>query len=261
MKTDVDLLTAKDEHVLGRTIEAGLFAEAALHKACPADAEDLALLVALGRSAFERFVSANLRLVWQEVHATGRRGAAAEELFQCGCVALVTAAQRWDCERGSRFAAIAVPYVRFALRDAMAHADSSGELSLRRARDVRSVRILAERFDARLPRAELAKGVGLAIGRPAAWVEAALRQRACLSFDETTTPVGEHAEEPDLRALMARLSLEQGEVIRWRFGLDGEAPLSLVEIARRLRCSEASVRRIEKAALETMRRTSAELAA
>jgi RNA polymerase primary sigma factor len=253
MTTPHTILTSEEEVALASAIEAGVLAEAALGQADASDVGDLALLVTLGAQAFTTFVTANLRLVWHEVHATGRRGAHAEELYQQGCLALVVAARRFDHTRGQRFAAIAVPYVRFALRDWIALGESAGDLTGRRARDVRHVRMAARHCPSDLSSQEVTMVLARQLGRPVRWIEEALRQTPAVSFDETLMHPSLGDDAPEVEELLERLTCEQREVLRLRYGLDGAPALSQAAVARQLRRCEASVRRIERAAFASLR--------
>lgn len=56
-----------------------------------------------------------------------------------------------------------------------------------------------------------------------------------------------------LQAVDTRLSEQEQQVIRLRYGLDGEAPLRQREVALRTGISRSYVSRIEKRALEKLR--------
>ncbi|MFM8525084.1 MAG: sigma factor-like helix-turn-helix DNA-binding protein, partial [Cyanobacteriota bacterium] len=65
----------------------------------------------------------------------------------------------------------------------------------------------------------------------------------------------------DLRDLLEQLPELQGRVLRLRYGMDGEEPMSLTAIARSLGMSRDKTRGLERRALETIRALSEDLSA
>ncbi len=64
----------------------------------------------------------------------------------------------------------------------------------------------------------------------------------------------EHAVLADaIRQLLDHLSPREQKVLRWRFGLDGEGPRTLDEIAEEFGISHERVRQLEKQALQKLR--------
>jgi RNA polymerase nonessential primary-like sigma factor len=63
----------------------------------------------------------------------------------------------------------------------------------------------------------------------------------------------------DLRALLEQLPELQGRVLRLRYGMEGEEPMSLTSIARALGLSRDKTRNLERRALEQIRIRSREL--
>ena len=63
----------------------------------------------------------------------------------------------------------------------------------------------------------------------------------------------------DLRALLEQLPELQAKVLRLRYGMEGEEPMSLTGIARSLGLSRDKTRNLERRALEAIRMLSREL--
>jgi RNA polymerase nonessential primary-like sigma factor len=63
----------------------------------------------------------------------------------------------------------------------------------------------------------------------------------------------------DLRALVEQLPELQGRVLKMRYGMEGEEPMSLTSIARELGMSRDKTRNLERRALEGIRSRSREL--
>ncbi|MEB3331695.1 MAG: sigma factor-like helix-turn-helix DNA-binding protein, partial [Synechococcaceae cyanobacterium] len=63
----------------------------------------------------------------------------------------------------------------------------------------------------------------------------------------------------DLRALLEQLPELQARVLRMRYGMEGEEPMSLTGIARSLGMSRDKARNLERRALDGIRSRSREL--
>ena len=61
--------------------------------------------------AREELIAGNLRLVLSVIHRFSRRGEAADDLFQVGCVGLIKAIDNFDLTLGVRFSTYAVPMI------------------------------------------------------------------------------------------------------------------------------------------------------
>jgi RNA polymerase nonessential primary-like sigma factor len=61
--------------------------------------------------------------------------------------------------------------------------------------------------------------------------------------------------------LLSQLPELQGKVLRMRYGMDGEEPMSLTGIAKSMRMSRDRTRRLEREGLEMLRQGDAQLQA
>src|SRR5579871_3016890 len=73
------------------------------------------------RTAREKLVQANRRLVASVAHQYRRRGLPVEDLIQEGTLGLIHAAEKFDWRRGARFSTYAVPWIRQAILRAIAN--------------------------------------------------------------------------------------------------------------------------------------------
>lgn len=258
-----ELLTAESERRLARAIEAGVFAEHLLatgRRPVRATDAELAELVEEGRRCWQRFLLANVRLVWKLAGPQARRsGLPLDDLFQEAFVALAGALQRFDPDRG-RFSTYATRRIERHLAQVVSV--RLGELSLptSRAVQLRRARALAVALTQQHGRtvsvAELAAG----LDQSPDWTRRLVGHRAPLPLEAVAASLAD-PEQPDpeqrifaaqLRRLVARLPDDQADLVRFRFGLAG-APLSLTQAAQRLRISPSSAKRLERAALASLR--------
>jgi RNA polymerase sigma factor (sigma-70 family) len=198
------------------------------------------------------------------------------ELMQEGVVGLLRAVERFDVDRGTRFAAYAGWWVRQAMQQLIAELTRPTVLSDRALRDLARLRDahLALTVEAgREPSpAELAERVGfvpshvedlLSADRPARSLDETL-----LGGDGAVGTFGELLADPlaegeyervvseiaaeELGALLTSLSERERAVLRWRYGV-GRPQESLRKVASRLGVSAERVRQLEERALGKLR--------
>ena len=261
-------LTSAEVVALQRAIEAGLLAlDARLSGIGFADATDheLKLLEAAGERARERFIRANLGLVGMiSRQYAARRQLPDAELFQEGCVGLITAVQRFDHVRGYRFSTYALFWIRAFVGAASAKLLGAMNLPTSRAEQLRAARGLEVELSQGLGRPPTVEEMADALGRSESWTAGLLAHQRPRSLDlidaETLDRLqtgdeldGVLADRQSVRELLLRLSDLDRRVVELRLGFTTGKPLSYVDTARALQISVTRVRRLEARALETLR--------
>jgi RNA polymerase primary sigma factor len=262
------LLTPVEVVSLQRQIEAGVLARAAhLEGTGPAGATsvELRLVEAAGEQARQRFIRANLRLVRMVARQVAFRSHLPEaDLFQEGCVGLITAVARFDHTRGFRFSTYALFWIRAYVCGSAARQLGALNVPTSRAEQLRSARGLEAQLTQTLGRAPTVGEVAEALGRDQAWTATLLAHQAPASLDglppaerdRLAAPGEWHAAPADhttVRDLLWRLDELARRVLELRLGFVGGEPRSYAETARSLGISVNRVRRIEARALETLR--------
>jgi RNA polymerase sigma factor (sigma-70 family) len=275
-------LIDRDEEVrLAQTIERGARAErllAAGGQRLRAEQQRLKREVADAGRARRRFVEANLRLVVSVAKRYRRPGVEFLDLIQAGNIGLLRAVERFDWRLGNKFSTYATWWIRQAVVSEMADADRTIRLpvhlraqvfGLARARD----RLRVERghepgvdelaAEAAVPAARV--GDLLALGEET--VSLSFPVGECDSElvdvipDRTAGDPAEIAaadvEREEVQGLLAHLGRHQADVLRLRFGLDGQGPRSLAEVGHELGISRERVRQIELRALHALGRDEA----
>ena len=240
------LLTREEEVELARRLERG----------------DLA--------AKDRLINSNLRLVVANAKRFQNQGLSLLDLIQEGVLGLIRAAEKFDWRRGFKFSTYATYWIRQALQRALDNRARTIRIPTTVAqlerRIARAERELEAREGHRPTDAELAEAADTDLESLARVRDA---PRAATSLDR---PVGEEGEtslaellpaegepvaeevEISLRTEAVHRALDQlpareRDVIRLRFGINGDQVRTIDSVAERLDLSPRRVREIESRAL------------
>jgi RNA polymerase primary sigma factor/RNA polymerase nonessential primary-like sigma factor len=261
-------LTRAEIVELQRAIEAGLLArDARISGAGFADAteDELRLLEDQGEQARQRFIRANFGLVGMVSRQYAARSQLSDaELFQEGCVGLITAVQRFDHARGHGFSTYALFWIRAFVGAAAANLLGAINLPISRAEQLRAAHGLETELTQSLGRPPTVSELADALGRSEDWTAGLLshqRPRSLELVDGTTLDHLRAHDELDAALddptpvceLLFQLNDLDRRVLELRLGFaDGEAK-TYAHIARLLDTSVTRVRRIEARALEKLR--------
>ena len=226
-------------------------------------------------SALNQLVAANLRFVVSVARRYAGHGVPLADLVTEGNIGLIRAARRFDETKGVRFISYAVWWVRQSILQALTAGSRivripSGQLE-ESHRVVRTVRRLEQEFgreptiDEVAAELEISPGeVTDALGLRPGWVSL----DAPLPNDDQSSMLDlipdTELEDPNAAAASAalhdvveagltRLPEREAAVLMQYFGLDGEPPRSLEEIARGLGLTRERTRMIKDRALVRLR--------
>lgn len=239
-----------------------------------ANEHDLAIRIRNGdEGARDQMIRANLRFVVSRARKFMGRGLSLQDLIQEGNIGLVSAVQRFDPSRNTRF----TTYAKFWIDQAMRNALENMATTVRvpgYAIDLladwnRKAAQLAAELGRQPTQEEVARKMNLA-PKKLRILQKALRiyNHAPRSFNEDgfchDILIDHSAIEPDhalakidelgqVTKLLDRMEPRRAAVLRLRYGLGGEGPMTLSQIGIRLGLTRERVRQIEKAALNKLR--------
>lgn len=239
---------------------------------------ELAKQVAAGSEAAKnRLVESNLRLVVMLARRYQNRGLPLGDLIAEGNIGLIRAVEKFRWDRGTRFSTYGTWWIRQAIQRALANQARLIRLPVHVEAQLGRYRRTRERLtqDRGQPpeMAEVAAELGITLKDLEALEEAS---RMPLSLDMTVGGEGEGVQLKDvvpdrdqtgaaviagllrrqesLRELLDDLPPKERTILVDRFGLGGEAPMTLESIGQRMGVTRERVRQIEAAALDKLRR-------
>jgi RNA polymerase primary sigma factor len=246
-------LTPDEEKELGRRIRAG------------------------DHEAVDRLVEANLRFVVHYAKRYRGLGLSYMDLIHEGSLGLIEAAKRFDPDRNVKFISYAVWWVRQAIFHALSEHSRVFRLPQKLSGQVSRLETARERLKSELERAptteELAARTRFTKDEVERLLLAAGDDVSLSSAvgDDGNLELGDTLEQesvPSAEVEMIRTSFErriqdmvggldekEREVIRMRFGLDGDEPKTLQEIGEAMGLSRERIRQIESRAKEKLRRS------
>jgi RNA polymerase primary sigma factor len=266
------LLTAEDEVDLARRIEVGLFADAKLQRGVddPTLERELAWLAHDGRRAKDHFIESNLRLVVSIAKHYSGRGVPIMDLVQDGNMGLVRAVEKFDFMTGYKFSTYATWWIRQAIHRGMADKSRMIRIPVHTAEKLNKIKRIRRDLTSTLDRDPTVRELAEATQIPARDVSRLLQYDnepislhapvgdgigdiSELIIDDDLPQPDEYAtialRAADITFYLDALPPRERAILQARFGLDGDAPRTLDQIALIQGVTRERVRQIEKRAL------------
>ena len=225
--------------------------------------------------AFRKLIRSNLRFVVSVAKRYQNRGLSFEDLVQEGNVGLVTAARKFDPERGVKFISYAVWWIRQAILSALARQSRSVRLPLNRATEMGQVLRAREELRQELRRDPTAEEIAEEVGLDARTVR--MLMRINVAEVRLDAPVGDEEDGGDLlerfladdvdlhedleedllhehvRRALQGLRPRDARVVRLYYGLQGEEEHTLEEIGELMGVTRERIRQLRDRGLREIR--------
>ena len=236
------------------------------------DEKDLSVAIAAGDThARARLIRANLRLVVTIARDFVGMGLALEDLIGEGNLGLIRAAEKFQSRFGTRFSTYAYHWINQSIRHALINTTSTIRVPTHVMRLLtrwrRAERALGHEQGVTPSFDEVASVLSLSEAQKTLVAQGRQAVRFTLpgkvtpetgrsSWEASSNPIDPSAEVDDNRGTlserMQRLAKQECTVLELRYGLEGDGPLTLKEIGRRLGVTRECVRKTQIRAIRKL---------
>ncbi len=229
-------------------------------------------------AARNELVEANLRFVVGVAKQFQNRGVPLADMISAGNMGLITAAERFDENRGFKFISYAVWWIRQAILQTLAEQSRTVRLPLNKVgllyKISKASRQLRQQHADNPAPEEIAAALDVSVEEVK---ETMLCGRSVRSLDATFREEEDHSlldvipddrqESPEIMVMkgclrgqidsvLGGLVNREAEILKLYFGLDGEEPMTLDQIGNRYGLTRERVRQIKEKALDRLRHPS-----
>lgn len=224
----------------------------------------------------EALIEQNLRLVLKIANDFLGRGLPWDDLVSEGNRGLMTAARRYNPERGAKFSTYSALWIKQAIHQALAEQVQTVRVPIGTQQNSRRIQRCVRELEAALGRSPTDEEVAEAAKLPLVTVLRLRNSRQAdmqslndmigddqdgtelqdFFADDSTPPPDEALRNMEdleqLFILLETLTERERQVLQMRFGLNGEPVLTLDEVGKKLKCTNERVRQIQNEALRKL---------
>jgi RNA polymerase primary sigma factor len=228
-------------------------------------------------AALQSLVQSNLRFVVSYVKRYQGMGLGLLDLIHEGNLGLIEAARRFDPKRNVKFISYAVWWIRQAVIHALTQSQRIAHVPQKLSDQILQMKRRVVHLKSELgrdpTREETAARMGLGpqdiedlemlverdVSLSDSFNDDDMKMEEKLSDDVTPSIEDQIVRRSilgQLRDVLSELEEKEALVLKWRFGLDDDQPLTLQEIGDRLHLTRERIRQIEQKAMGKLRRSS-----
>ncbi|MEM8868393.1 MAG: sigma-70 family RNA polymerase sigma factor [Verrucomicrobiota bacterium] len=228
------------------------------------------------KSARDQMISANLRLVVKIAHDYNNFGLPLLDLISEGNIGLIKAVERFDPNKGGKLSTYAAWWIKQSIKRALANQSKTIRLPVHLVDKIARIRKVTAELADELGREptdeEIAYTMDLSVNKIAHLKSVSVRPSSLdapigedgdtnfgdlVGDDNQLTPFEDLSNKNQTHAIydvIDQLEEREAEIIRLRFGLDGDHPLTLEEVGEKFAVTRERVRQIQNIAIHKMRR-------
>jgi len=231
------------------------------------------------QDAKDKLIQANLRFVVNVAKKYQNQGLTLSDLISEGNLGLITAVDKFDVDKGYHFISYAVWWIKQSILKAICEKSRMIRLPLNRANELLQIekvkREIGSNKDGEADIEEIADFLDMDKSRITDLINASrefVSLETPLSSDKDANTISDLMEDTkgadpeevlinrtlqeSIEDVLSTLTEKESNVIKYRFGLNGERPHSLKEIGDKYNLTKERIRQIEKKAISRLRHPS-----